>query len=329
MQQEMPPKNMSNNVDAPEVSKSENKPISMHLVYIAVIIGMIIGSFATTLMKVILNMGVASECITFYRMFIVTLCIAPICLSKRTYRLEIRSAFSNRRSAIFMLLLGVCKLLGVLFASFGIRYVPILVYSTLWNLNPVFVIILAYLFLHERTRGRALAGVFICMAGVFIVGCEAIWGSLLLGQSHNVIFGIGIAVLSSFSYAVYMIIIRMMRQGFSLPTMIFVQFFIATLIDFVICKINGVSMHLPTDALLIMLVLSLFCTLLSQSLPVWALKYVSPSLYSLINLMGIIFCALNAYLLLGEVPNLLTVVGAILLIIGLFIYTRAKHQTAT
>ena len=308
--------------------EKKEKPVSLARVYAIVILGMVIGSFTTTLTKVAMNMGVNGTAVTFYRMAIVVVCLAPVCFFNPKYRNEMKHAFSDKKTTLMLLALGVCKLIGILFAAYGVKFVPVLVYNTIWQFNPVFVILLAYFFLKERISKRSLIGVGICLLGVVTVGSGEILRTLGTESSSGMIFGVSIALVSAFSYAIYLIINRMLRQGFSLPTLMFVLFSIALVMDFGVCLASDVPLTMPVKALPLMFVLAMCCTLLSQSLPVWSMKYISPSTYSLLNLLTVLLSAINAYMLLGEVPTLTTAIGACAVVVGLAIYIKTKGRNA-
>ena len=164
--------------------------------------------------------------------------------------------------------------------------------------------------------------------GVVIVGSGEILRTLGTEDSMGMIFGVSIGLISAFSYAVYLIINRMLRQGFSLPTLMFVLFSIALVMDFGVCMVSDVPLTMPSKAIPLMFILAMCCTLLSQSLPVWSMKYISPSTYSLFNLLTVLLSAINAYFLLGEVPTLTTTIGAGAVIVGLAIYIKTKGRNA-
>ena len=237
-----------------------------------------------------------------------------------------RKAFSSRSIAAKMFVLGLCKMLGIVLCAWGIRHVPIIVYNTVWNMNPVFTIIFAYLILKERVNPKSLIGVAICLIGVLVVGSGEIFGAMGTDNFGAMVTGVSLAAISSVSYAVYLIVSRLLRSGFSMVPLMFVLFTIASVLQFIVCLFSGVSLALPLKALPLLFVLSMLCTLMTQSIPVWALKFMSPTLYSLINLGSIVLSACNAFLLLGEVPSLSTIIGSSILIIGLFIYLKTKDR---
>ena len=72
-------------------TEAKEQPVRLARVYAIVILGMVIGSFTTTLTKVAMNMGVNGTAVTFYRMAIVVVCLAPICFFNPKYNVMLSS----------------------------------------------------------------------------------------------------------------------------------------------------------------------------------------------------------------------------------------------
>ena len=65
-----------------------------------------------------------------------------------------------------------------------------------------------------------------------------------------------------------------------------------------------------------------FPTLLGHSVFSWCLKYLPPALVSTMRQMDPLFAALWGFLLFGEQPGILVLVGGIIIICGAVLYSR-------
>ena len=79
---------------------------------------------------------------------------------------------------------------------------------------------------------------------------------------------------------------------------------------------------------LIGLGLAVLCTLLGHSLFSWSLKYISPSYVSAAKLCEPIFSTCMAIPLFGEVPAPIQVVGGIVILGGVLLYTMAEMKSS-
>jgi len=70
------------------------------------------------------------------------------------------------------------------------------------------------------------------------------------------------------------------------------------------------------------LCLAVFCTLLGHSVFSWSLKYLTPTYVSTVKLAGPVFASVLAFFLFGEVPGTVQIVGAIVVLTGVYLYTR-------
>ena len=68
--------------------------------------------------------------------------------------------------------------------------------------------------------------------------------------------------------------------------------------------------------------LAVFCTLLGHSVFSWGLKFESASFIATIKLLEPVFSSVFAFFLFGEVPAWLTVLGGVVVILGVYLYAR-------
>jgi len=120
---------------------------------------------------------------------------------------------------------------------------------------------------------------------------------------------------------------RKLRPGISLMGYIFLVYGVAALGLVILMLASGESpVGYPSQAYLWFLLLAIFPQLLGHSSFNYALGYLSAA-YVSITLLGEPICAtILAYFLLNEIPTPVKIFGAILILAGIYIASRAEAQ---
>lgn len=123
--------------------------------------------------------------------------------------------------------------------------------------------------------------------------------------------------------AVYTLIGRKQRDHLSTTVYTFVTYsacFITLIIfDFIShTPIYGYGIN----EIILGLLLGISCTLLGHSVFSWCLKYLSPSYVSSAKLLEPVFASILAVLIYGEIPQVSQIIGSIIVIGGVYMYSR-------
>lgn len=299
---------------------AEKSEMSLLKVYFVCVVGMVVGSFISPLIRIVINLGVDSSVITFYRMLFVSLIVVPILFSKKENRQKVFAM--SKKTLILLVCYSVCKCVGLLGWAAAINAgASAFIVNTLGNISTVFIVILAWFFLGEKTSKRAIIGIAICLVGVGVIGVE----NLNAGFSGSAI--ILILISASFN-AGNTIFGRAIRGGLDLLPLLGVDYLMGTAITGGYALFSGASFYLSGKAILYMLLLSWFCTLFAHSVPIWALRYARPASVSVINLAGPFVSAATGFFLLGEAPTTMMYVGAAIMIAGLWYYVTTEQKEA-
>ena len=267
--------------------------------YAGAILAVVINSFISTFLSLILKTGMDSSVVTFYRLIIVAAIMLPLGFSKKSYRENVKSIPPRiwRLFAIYC----VTKVGGFVLWAEGLRLgAPAFTMTTLSNMQPIFVVIFLYLLFKEKTSLRSLGGIGVCLIGVSIIGIDNI------SSLGNNIFG------------------RVVRQSLDLIPMMGMSYFAAGVLSGLYALSRGASFAIPKEAIVPLLGVSLICTLMGHSLNIWSLKYIKSVTVSVMSLAGPFCTAVSAYFLLGQVPRPIVFVGAAFMIAGLLLYQRAE-----
>ncbi|WP_368490571.1 DMT family transporter [Clostridium sp. BJN0013] len=143
------------------------------------------------------------------------------------------------------------------------------------------------------------------------------------GGGKNVLYGDALALLGAVMVAVYTLIGRKQRDHLSTTVYTFVTYsacFITLIIfDFIShTPIYGYGIN----EIILGLLLGISCTLLGHSVFSWCLKYLSPSYVSSAKLLEPVFASILAIFIYGEIPQISQVIGSIIVIGGVYMYSR-------
>jgi drug/metabolite transporter (DMT)-like permease len=226
-------------------------------------------------------------------------------------------------------------ILAVHFASWitSLEYTSVASSVVLVTTTPLWVSLLAPIFLREKTPRIAFLGMGIALlGGVIIAGTDiCVWeaGSiqcqLIPGSSAaESLLGDFLALIGAIAAASYLMIGRHLRKKVSLTPYVFLVFSAAAIFLVITMLIlEGIPPRFPGQVYLWLVLLAVVPQLLGHSIFNWSLKYL-PTGYVAVNLLGEpVGSIILAYLFLNEVPPAVKIIGAILILAGI---TLASFQ---
>jgi drug/metabolite transporter (DMT)-like permease len=190
------------------------------------------------------------------------------------------------------------------------------------------VALLSPLILREANGKTVVIGMILALLGGMVVGVSdsCTWQNGLVCPPlatfvrGTAFFGDFLALCGAWAAAGYVMIGRRLRSKMSLIPYIFVVYGMAAIVLLIILGISGerVTGYLPMTYLWLLL-LALVPQLLGHSTFNWALRYLPASLVSITLLGEPIGSTILAYLILKEAPTPLKIVGALLILAGIYV----------
>lgn len=200
---------------------------------------------------------------------------------------------------------------------------------------PLFVALIAPITLREPVTKAIAAGLILAFGGSVLVGLSDIcslepsfacptWTSLISGPS---IKGDVLALSGAFSGAIYMIIGRKLRQGIALIpyiTLVYGAAALALILASLLASqpFTGFS----ASTYLLLLLLAVFPQLIAHSTYNWALKFLPAAVVSISLLGEPVAATILALVLLGEQPTWLRILGAVFILLGIFIVSVIREK---
>lgn len=261
--------------------------------------------------------------IAAFRLGLAALFLFPYTIIK--YKNELMSL--SRKDLGFTLLAGF--FLAVHFATWitSLEYTSVASSVVLVTTTPLWIALMAPVFLGEKTPRLAIAGTMMALlGGVIIAGsdvCSWMPAGITchfqdgLSGSQNLI-GDLLAILGAISGAAYLLIGRHLRRKISLTPYIFLVYSAAALFLVIAMFIMaGAPPVFPTRVYGWLILLAVIPQLLGHSIFNWSLKYL-PAGYVSVSLLGEpIGSTILAYIFLNETPPAVKIIGAILILAGI------------
>lgn len=262
-------------------------------------------------------MSVPSGIAVVYRLGWTVLLLTPIVLLNPQNRKEL---FSLRLRD-----LAFCGLSGVFFALHlfvwfeSLKYTTVSSSTVLVNTEVIFSAFGYIIFFGKkikRTEVRAIAVAFVGSA-IIALADNGHGGGALLGD----LFAVAAAIFS----ACYTLIGTRERSHVSTTVYTYVLYWCCFLFFLIVDLCAGTPLvgYEPINWVM-GLCLAVFCTLLGHSVFSWSLKYLTPTYVSTVKLAGPVWASTLAVFLFGEMPGVLQLVGAVIVLFGVYLY--AKHD---
>jgi len=217
----------------------------------------------------------------------------------------------NQKLLISRSLLGV---IGILFYFYGINYVILADASMISRLNPFFVTFFAWFFLHERLPRLQLFSLLIVFLASLLIIKPQFNSSFLPSLAI-----VGAAVFTGASHT----IVRALHFKEHPLTIVFYFSFASTifLLPFVI-----LDFVLPTGIQWIYLIGISAMGLFSQIFLTFAFRLAPASEVSIYSYSIIIFGAIFGYVFWGEVSDIYSIIGGVIIVIvSIILYIKQKH----
>jgi len=259
-----------------------------------------------------------SLAVAAWRLTIATLILAPFALTTQR-RAEWRTL--TRREWLLIVASGL--LLAVHFYTWitSLALTSVAASVVLVATAPLFVGAISHFFLRERMSRRMVLGLGMALAGSFIIGLAD------AGEGAHQIAGDILALLGALSVAGYMLIGRKLRASqtgeslhppLSLLGYIFPVYGTAALALMGAAVSSGVALGgYPTQAWLWLALVAIFPQIVGHSALNWALGHVTATFVALAALAEPIGSTLLAWLVLREPPAFSTLLGGVLILIGI------------
>lgn len=243
----------------------------------------------------------------FYRFLFSAMMVGGYLLySKESFRI-------NKKEALILAVLGICYALSSEFLFIGYDFLTPGIASTVLFIYPVIVALVMFFFYKEKLTGLSVVSLLLAFAGVIIL--------CLKGEGFEINFaGLGVVMLSSLFYALYMVIVNksgLKVSGFKLSfySMLFTSGFFMLK-----SSVGGQSFVIPSVHIFLSFTVFAFLTTVISSLClVYAIKYIGSTPTAILGALEPVVAVMVSVLIFHEkfTGNLL--IGITLILMGVIL----------
>lgn len=281
----------------------------------------VIGVIGISLSAIFVKYSTAPSSVTAaFRLLWTVILMTPIVLGKENVRKEFVSI--DRKT------LGLCVLSGIFLAIHFVLWFESLKHTSVASSTTIVcteVIWVAFgfcIFMKGKLSWKAVVAIVITFLGSIWIA----WSDSATGSLH--LYGDGLALLAAVAVAVYTLIGRVVREKISTTVYTYTLYVVCALVLILTCVVQGYGLFdYGMSAVLVGLLLAIFSTILGHSIFSWCLKYFSPAFVSASKLCEPVVAAGFAVFLFSEIPTLLQIVGSVMILGGVYYYSRIEMKT--
>ncbi|PIF45981.1 EamA domain-containing membrane protein RarD [Chryseobacterium sp. 52] len=247
----------------------------------------------------------------FYRFLFSALMIGGYLLySKESFRI-------NKKEALILAVLGVCYALSSEFLFIGYDFLTPGIASTVLFIYPVIVALIMFFLYKEKLTKLSVGSLLLAFAGVIVL--------CLKGKGLEINFaGLGIVMLSSLFYALYMVIVNKSNLKVSGFKLSFYSMLFTSAFFMIKASVGGQSFAIPSVSVFSSFVVFAFLTTVISSLSlVYAIKYIGSTPTAILGALEPVVAVMVSVLLFHEKFTTNLLIGIVLILLGVILNVMA------
>ena len=136
-----------------------------------------------------------------------------------------------------------------------------------------------------------------------------------------------LALLAAIASAVYTLIGRNVRSHVSTSVYTYIVYVVCAIALLLTCFVQGYNIfECDIITVIVGLLLAVFSTILGHSIFSWCLKFFSPSFVSASKLCEPVVAAIIAAFLFNEIPAAIQIIGSIIILGGVYYYSKLERK---
>ena len=281
----------------------------------------VIGILGISLSSILVKYSAAPSAITAaFRLLWTVLFLTPVVLGKSAVRKEFKEV--PRKLAFLSCLSGLFLAIHFVLWFESLRHTSVASSTTIVCTEVIWVCLGFCLFMKGKLSPKAILAIAVTLGGsVLIAYSDSGSGSQLYGDI--------LSLLAAIAVAVYTLIGRVVRSKLSTTVYTYMVYTACAAVLVLTCLVQGQGLFdYGPSAIVVGALLAIFSTILGHSIFSWCLKYFSPSFVSASKLCEPVAAAAMAAFLFGEIPTAFQIIGGVLILGGVFWYSRIERKAA-
>ncbi|MZQ87273.1 EamA family transporter [Paenibacillus sp. 5J-6] len=278
---------------------------------------LLIGIIAISFSAIFVRWSDAPAAVTaMYRLLMTNVLMLPFLWNYRSEITSIRLRDWLRTAAS-----GIALGLHFLFWMDSLRFTTVASSTAILTLEPIFVLVGAFLFYGQKTSRAAVMAMCVAIVGAVFIG----WGDFQF--SGAALKGDFLSLIGTVAVALHMLWGKGLRERISAFVYSFFVFLFAGLVLAITNVITGTSFTAyPAKEWGVFLLLAIIPTVFGHYVFNWLLKYMKASSVSMTVLGEPLGASILAYFLLGEKITSIQLLAGCLLLVGVGLFLRSNEK---
>lgn len=278
----------------------------------------VVGILGISLSAIFVKYSTAPSAVTAaFRLSWTVLLMSPVVWGKREVREELLHV--DKKEFLLSALSGLFLAIHFVLWFESLHHTSVASSTSIVCTEVIWVALGFCLFLKGKLSRKAIFAIIVTFAGSLMIA----YADSSAGGVH--LYGDFLALVAAVAVAVYTLIGRIVRKNVSTSVYTYVVYVSCAAVLLITCLVQGFQIFdYGMSAIIVGLLLSVFSTILGHSIFSWCLKYFSPAFVSASKLCEPVVAAIMAGFLFGEMPVLLQIAGGVMIIGGVYYYSRIE-----
>ena len=278
----------------------------------------VIGVLGISMSAIFVKYSTAPSAVTAaFRLLWTVILMTPVVFGKKEVRNELFSI--EKKQGILSALSGAFLAAHFVLWFESLQHTSVASSTTIVCTEVIWVSLGFCLFMKGKLSVKAILAIAVTFGGSILIACaDSDAGGLHL-------YGDMLSLLAAIAVAVYTLLGRIVREKVSTTVYTFVVYTACAFLLVLTCFFQKENLFAyGMSPVMVGLLLSIFSTILGHSIFSWCLKYFSPSFVSASKLCEPVVAAMAAGVLFGEIPQVLQLIGCILILGGVLFYSKIE-----
>ena len=275
-----------------------------------------IGIIGIALSSIFVKYSTAPSAVTAaWRLLWAVALLTPVVFGNAKIRNELFQL--DRKTLIKCCISGMCLAAHLALWFESLQHTSVAASTTIVCTEVIWVALGWWLFQKGKLSGKAILAIGITLAGSITIAVSD------LGKGH--LLGDLLALIAAMVEAGYTLIGKQVRKRVSTTVYTYVVYSACGGALLLICLATGQNVvGYGYSPVIVGVLLAVFSTIMGHSIFSWCLKFFSPSFVSAAKLCEPVVAAVLAMFLFGQIPGILLVLGGVLILAGVFYYSRIE-----
>ncbi len=287
--------------------------------YIILVLSIMFANTAVIFTKNALHYGAAPIIIGFYRLSFSALIVVPFALYKEGF-----DFLGIKKHDLKFCILG-----GIFMACHFACYFSSLVYtngfiSTITGaLQPIVIAAASFFLFKEKINKNGIFSMGIALIGLFIIGLFTFFSA----KGSSSFLGFVISLFTALFFCAYLLCSRAAIKNMGSYTFLAVLFTVCALTLGIFAAVTKTPFFgYEKEVYINSFGLCIFCTIMGHAVFNIAVKYVSATVVSVLNLLGPIFAAFYDFIFFSSKIFSFQIIGGFIIFIGVYFFIKSRES---